>query len=90
MVKHKLETINEVIEVSAFRALLAHQVTLDRQVPRKPRLVGGVKGHNQNENFLPGKPRPGGGELHKVDCAWGTMNNPIQEVMKNEICRNRI
>jgi SAM-dependent methyltransferase len=36
---------------------------IDRQVPRKPRLVGGVKGHNQNENFLSGKPRPVGGEL---------------------------
>ncbi len=30
----------------------------DRQVPRKPRLSGGVKGHNQNENFLSGKPPP--------------------------------
>jgi putative N6-adenine-specific DNA methylase len=29
-----------------------------RQVPRKPRLLGGVKGHNQNENFLSGKPPP--------------------------------
>jgi len=29
-----------------------------RQVPRKPCLLGGAKGHNQNENFLSGKPPP--------------------------------
>src|SRR4030042_915123 len=29
-----------------------------RQVPRKPCLLGGIKGHNQNENFLSGKPPP--------------------------------
>jgi len=34
-----------------------------RQVSRKPRLIRGVKGHNQNENFLSGKPRPLGGDL---------------------------
>jgi hypothetical protein len=34
MIKHKLETINEATEVSAFRALFDHQVILDRQVPR--------------------------------------------------------
>ena len=28
----------------------------DRQVPRKPRLVGGVKGHNINEISFPGSP----------------------------------
>jgi len=28
----------------------------DRQVPRKPRLVGGVKGHNINEMSFPGSP----------------------------------
>jgi NADPH-dependent glutamate synthase beta subunit-like oxidoreductase len=38
-----------------------------RQVPRKPRLVGGVKGHNSNEDFLSGKSRPVGGELHIHD-----------------------
>jgi hypothetical protein len=45
---------------------------LDRNVPRKPRLVGhcdskpsGVKGHNIKLNYLAGKPRPVGGELHK-------------------------
>jgi hypothetical protein len=26
----------------------------DRQVPRKPRLVGGVEGHNKNEISFPG------------------------------------
>ncbi len=29
---------------------------LDRNVPRKPRLVSGVKGHNITENILPGPP----------------------------------
>jgi hypothetical protein len=29
---------------------------LDRQVPRKPRLVGGIKGHNINEISFPGSP----------------------------------
>jgi len=28
----------------------------DRQVPRKPRLAGGVKGHNINEISFPGSP----------------------------------
>jgi hypothetical protein len=28
----------------------------DRQVPRKPRPVGGVKGHNINEISFPGSP----------------------------------
>ena len=28
----------------------------DRNVLRKPRLVGGVKGHNMNDNTLPGSP----------------------------------
>ena len=27
---------------------------IGRNVPRKPRLVGGVKGHNMNDNTLPG------------------------------------
>jgi len=31
-------------------------VSFDRQVPRKPRLVGGVKGHNINEISFPGSP----------------------------------
>jgi 23S rRNA G2445 N2-methylase RlmL len=30
----------------------------DRQVPRKPRLLGGVEGRNQNDTFLSGKPPP--------------------------------
>jgi len=29
---------------------------VDRNVPRKPRLVGGVKGHNMNETSSPGSP----------------------------------
>jgi hypothetical protein len=28
----------------------------DRNVPRKPRLVGGVKGHNMSEISFPGSP----------------------------------
>jgi probable rRNA maturation factor len=35
----------------------------DRNVPREPRLVGGVKGHNMKRNYLTGKPRPEAGEL---------------------------
>jgi len=35
----------------------------DRQVPRKPRLVGGVKGHNINEISFPGSPACGR-EIH--------------------------
>jgi hypothetical protein len=34
-----------------------------RNVARKPRLVGGVKGHNMNEISFPGSPALGG-ELH--------------------------
>jgi hypothetical protein len=29
---------------------------LDRNVPRKPRLIGGFGGHNAKENTLPGSP----------------------------------
>jgi len=29
---------------------------IDRQVPRKPRLIGGVKGHNINDISSPGSP----------------------------------
>ncbi len=36
---------------------------IDRQVPRKPRLFGGVKGHNKNETSFPGSLRPLAGEL---------------------------
>ncbi len=36
----------------------------DRQVPRKPRLVGGVKGYNAKRNYLSAKRRPVAGELH--------------------------
>jgi hypothetical protein len=31
-------------------------LNFDRNVPRKPRLVGGVKGHNINDITLPGSP----------------------------------
>jgi molybdopterin converting factor small subunit len=31
-------------------------ISSDRQVPRKPRPVGGVKGHNKNEISFPGSP----------------------------------
>ena len=42
---------------------------LDRNVPRKPRLVGGVKGHNIKGHYLAGKPRPVGVELQNKDVA---------------------
>jgi hypothetical protein len=35
----------------------------DRNVPRKPRLEGGVKGHNMKRDYLTGKPWPVAGEL---------------------------
>ena len=35
-----------------------------REVPRKPRLTSGAKGHHMKENYLTGKPRPLAGELH--------------------------
>jgi hypothetical protein len=36
----------------------------DRQVPRKPRLAGGVKGNNYNEVSFPGSPALWAGEFH--------------------------
>ncbi|GEM_PF-1028740 len=33
-------------------------------MPRKPRLVGGVKGAQSKRYFFPGKPRPVAGKLH--------------------------
>jgi 3-methyladenine DNA glycosylase AlkD len=48
-----------------------------RKVPRKPRLVGGVKGHNTKRYYIAGKRRPAVGELHKTKFAhkkaieWG-------------------
>jgi cobalt/nickel transport protein len=39
--------------------------TVDRKVPRKPRVVGGVKGHNIKRYYIAGKPRSMAGELHK-------------------------
>ena len=41
-----------------------------RKVPRKPRLVGRGKGHNRNDNTLPGSPALVGGELHIVVDVW--------------------
>jgi hypothetical protein len=41
-----------------------------RHVPQNPRLVDGIKGHDINENFLPGKPRPVGEELQSLDQVW--------------------
>jgi hypothetical protein len=37
---------------------------IDRKVPRKPRLVSGVKGHNIYEYYITGKLRPVASELH--------------------------
>ena len=56
---------------SADRPSTAH---LGRNVPRKPRLASGMKGHNMKRTHLTGKPRPVAEELHKlieeatVDC----------------------
>jgi len=36
--------------------LIAKTLGVDRQVPRKPRFVGEVKGHNWNEISFPGSP----------------------------------
>jgi predicted nucleic acid-binding protein len=41
-------------------------MSADRQVLRKPRHLGGVKGHNKNEISSPGSPAPEGAELHKI------------------------
>ena len=42
-----------------------------RNVPCKPRLVGGVKGHNMKRDYLTGKPRPVAGELHILRLTKG-------------------
>jgi len=39
---------------------------IDRRVPRKPRPVGGIKGHTINEDSFPGSPRPVGGGFEFV------------------------
>jgi len=39
------------------------RLPIGRNVPRKPRVVGGVKGHNIKRNYLTGKPRPVAREL---------------------------
>jgi len=52
---------------SRFLKLVA-KTGFDRNVPRKPPLIGGVKGHPAlagKENYLTGKPRPVAGELQK-------------------------
>ena len=36
--------------------MTGHSSHFDRNVSRKPRLVGGVKGHNMNETSFPGSP----------------------------------
>jgi hypothetical protein len=43
------------------------RISVDRQAPRNPRLVGGVEGRNINEISFPGSPRPVGGEIQLVD-----------------------
>jgi len=44
------------LKVHPDKTFSASPPDLDRQVPRKSRLVGGVKGHNQNEISFPGSP----------------------------------
>jgi len=41
-----------------------------REVRRKPRPAGGVKGYNMNENTLSGSPALMGGELHIAVDVW--------------------
>jgi hypothetical protein len=43
---------------------------LDGQVPQNPSLMEEIKGHDTNENFLPGNPRPVGEELQSLDQVW--------------------
>jgi len=52
------EGIDEITELyfSLMITSITFYPTHDRQVPRKPRLVGGVKGHNINEISFPGSP----------------------------------
>jgi len=40
----------------AVRSGWSHLRNLDRDVPSKPRLIGGFEGHNAKENTLPGRP----------------------------------
>ncbi len=49
------------------KALERDKRTFGRQVPCKPRLVDGVKGHNIKVNFFSGKPRPVDRELQLKD-----------------------
>ena len=55
------------------------KILLDRQVPRKPRLLGGVKGHNINEislaHILFAAARPGSAAL------WAGSFKPRVEVL---------
>ncbi len=41
-----------------------------RHVPRNPRLADGIEGHDIDQNFLSGKPRPLGEELQSPDPVW--------------------
>ena len=71
-----IEFFNRILKVtSGLSVALASQRERDlpfgRNVPRKPRLVGGVKGHNMKRNYLTGKPRPVAGELHSCSFRRG-------------------
>jgi hypothetical protein len=46
------------------------QVPDDQDVPRNPRLVDGIKGHDIDEDFLSGKPHPVSEELQSSDQVW--------------------
>jgi N-acetylglucosamine-6-phosphate deacetylase len=50
----------KVIQVSPYQKGSSY----GRDVPRKPRFEGGVKGRDSKGTYLPGKPWPGAGELH--------------------------
>ena len=57
----------------------------DRNVPRRPRLAGGVKGHNVKQNHFTGKPRPVAGELpsgirmdHHFDCPSNSFGKGLE------------
>jgi MFS family permease len=57
---------------------------IDRNVPRKPRLVGGVKGHNLNDITLPGSPALWAGSFifflptpFLASPVWGVCSSPL-------------
>jgi hypothetical protein len=53
-----------------------------RNVPRKPRLAGGVKGHNMKRNYLTGKPWPVAQELQMI-YGFGTFFMQLQRRVEN-------